>query len=257
MLLLKRMLYIGIPILLLFACSKNVNPKPITPPPTVDSIPVVTVKNCNIIYAVSVSAPGDTGNRNYFQYNVAGKLTRNILILNDGFTDTVFYSYNGNTIYRSESAGANSSVDTITVNTSGFALHDKQVFATSTYVTDWTYDANMQLTTFTQRQDNYAPYIATYEYTNGDNTLTISAGTQDTLVYDTSKLAVHGNFDELRQLQGIGATEFKNKHLVIMDRHGSILKYNYTFNPEGNIASVNTIFNDKNAETTYYTYECK
>lgn len=254
---LLRGFLLGISILLFYACSKNENPKPIMPPPVVDSIPVVKAKECNLIYAVSVTAAGDTGNRNYFQYNANGKLTRNILVLNDGFADTVFYSYNGSTIYRSEAAGASSSVDTITVNNAGFALHDKQVFGTSTYITDWTYDANMQLTTFTQRQDNYAPYIATFEYTNGDNTLTISAGTRDTLVYDTSKLAVHGNFDELRQLQGLGAIEFKNRHLVIMDRHGSVLKYYYTFNSEGNIASVNTTFNDKNSETTYYTYECK
>ncbi len=254
--LLKKFLYTGLTILLFYACSKNADPNPVTPPSVTDSIPVIAaVKDCRILYAVSVTATGDTGDRRYFQYDAAGKLTR--FIFQGGYADTVYFSYNGNTIYRSVAAGVNSSVDTITVNNAGFITHDKEVVGSSIYMTNWYYDANMQLTSFTQQQDNYTPIGATYVFTNGDNTLSMSGASQDTMVYDTSKLAVHGNFDELYQLLDLGAMYIKNKHLLIMDRHGPLSLYSYTFNTEGNIASITTTFNNKNAGTIYYTYQCK
>ena len=253
---LKKFLYTGLSILLFYACSKNADPKPVTPPSIADSIPVIAaVKDCKIIYAAAVTSAGDTGDRSYFKYDDAGRLIRSIY--QGSYADTVYYSYNGNMIYRSVAAGVNSSVDTLTVNNAGFVTHDKSVVGTHVYMTDWTYDANMQLTTFTQRPDSLPPYGSTYEFTNGDNTLSISGTSRDTMVYDIAKPAVHGNYDEIYQLLSFGAFYVRNKHLMITNRHGDVSTYSYTFNAEGNIASLIEILNNKNFRATYYTYDCK
>jgi hypothetical protein len=97
----------------------------------------------------------------------------------------------------------------------------------------------------------------TYTFTNGDNTLSTSAGSGDTLTYDTTKLAVFGNMDHFNQLLNQGAMYIKNKHLLISARHGGYVVYSYTFNSDGNIASISISVNGVKSGKFVYTYECK
>jgi YD repeat-containing protein len=248
---LKRLTYIGILILFFLSCSKNNSPAPVVTPVT----PVVPVKDCKIIAASVVTVNGDTITKYTFKYNSDGKLSGSLFI--GGYIDTISYSYNGKIIYRSVAAGTNSSVDSITINDAGLEVHDKEVVGPSIYMSDWVYDASMQLKTFTQQQDAYPPISSTYTFTNGDNTLSSSGPSQDTLAYDSSKLAVPGNLDQFFQLLNYGAMYIQNKHLLISSRHGALVTYAYTFNSDGNISSVTTTVNGVNSGTLNYTYECK
>jgi chitodextrinase len=234
----------GLLILSFVSCSKN-DPAP----------PIVTpVKNCKIIAASEVSGTGANIAKYSFTYNSDGKLAGSLY--EGSYNDTISYTYNGNTIYRSVAAGINSSVDTITLNDAGLEVHNKEVIGTSVYMTDYVYDANMQLKTFTQQQDSYPPISASYTFTNGDNTLITNGAYQDTLVYDINKPAVQGNLDQFNQLLYMGAMYIKNKHLLISDNHGASIKYSYEFNADGNISSVK-ISVGNNSETISYTYDCK
>ena len=160
-------------------------------------------------------------------------------------------------IYRAVAAGVNSSVDTITLNANGMISKDKEVVGASTWISNWVYDANQQLTNFNQQQDAYPPYTATYVFTNGDNTLNTTAGfASDTLAYDLTKPAVHGNQDEVNQLLSLGAMYIKNKHLIVSSQHGSTILYSYEFNSDGNISAVK-ITVGSGYTMTHFTYNCK
>ncbi|MDP9041736.1 MAG: hypothetical protein M3N30_07120 [Bacteroidota bacterium] len=240
----KTVSYLGVLILFFLACSKNGSPV----------APVVPSKTCNIIAATLVLANGNIADKYTFQYDSANRL---IASQDSAQSYSVSYSYSGKTIYRAVAAGIYSSVDTITLNDAGLIAHDKEVVGTSVHIMNFTYDANMQLTTYTEQQDAYPPVSSSYYFTNGDNTLSISAGSQDTLTYDLSKLAVAGNLDQFYQLLYLGAMRIKNKHLVVSQKHGAIITDSYTFNADGNISSVTTAVNGGNSSTLSYTYDCK
>jgi hypothetical protein len=241
---LKTVSYLGILILFFLACSKSGSPV----------APVVPAKVCNIIAASLVLANGTIADKYTFQYDTANRL---IASQDSAQSYSVSYSYSGKIIYRAVAAGIYSSVDTITLNDAGLIVHDKEVIGASVYMTNYTYDANMQLTTFTQQQDAYPPISASYTFTNGDNTLTIDGASRDTLTYDNEKLAVAGNLDQFYQLLYLGAMHIKNKHLVVSQKHGATITDSYTFNADGNISSVTTAVNGGNSSTLTYTYDCK
>lgn len=250
----KKAFSFSVLILFFFSCSKNDStPESVPAPPVTPTNPVAPAKVCKILAAAEVGGNGDTVAKYTYQYNSDSKLRGSLYT--GSYSDTVSYSYSGKTIYRSVAAGINSSVDTITLNDAGFEVHDKEVVGTSVYMTDFVYDVNMQLKTFTQQQDSYPPISSSYTFTNGDVTLITNGAFQDTLVYDTSKLAVSGNLDQFNQLLGQGAMYIKNKHLLISESHGSTTKYTYVFNGEGNISSMN-IGTGNNSETINYTYDC-
>jgi len=224
-------------ILFFLSCSRNNKPP---------------VKNCRIIAATTASGPSTATFT--FEYKADGKLSR--FVYKGSYTDTVTYSYSGNKVYRAVAAGIYSSVDTLTVNEGGFVLHDKTVTSNAVYNTDYVYDANGQLSSYTQQQDSYPPISANYVFTNGDNTLsTGSDGSKDTLAYDLSKLAVNGNLDQFGLLQ-LGGYTIKNKHLLISSKHGTTETYSYQFDADGNISSITSKINNI-TQTTTYTYSCQ
>jgi YD repeat-containing protein len=245
----------------IFSCSKS-DPAtpPVTPPVTV--VPGATdtpvVKNCQIIAQYQTNGAGDTTAVITYTYLSDGRISGSLNKYTDiNGTYSVSFMYNGNMIYRAVAAGVNSSVDTITLNANGMISKDKEVVGASTWISNWVYDANQQLTNFNQQQDAYPPYTATYVFTNGDNTLSTTAGfASDTLAYDLTKPAVHGNQDEVNQLLSLGAMYIKNKHLVVSANHGSSITYSYEYNSDGNISKMK-ITAGSNVQYESFTYQCK
>ena len=243
----------------ILSCSKNSSVKTVTPPVTpittaVDSV----VKNCQITGAYTTLAAGDTTYYYTYTYNTDGRLSGSVFKnANSSSNYSVSFSYSGNMIYRAVEAGANSSVDTITLNANGMVEKYKTVVGSFNYITNFTYDANQQLTTFTQQQDAYPPISSHYSFTNGDNTLaTADNFPSDTLDYDLTKTAVHGNQDEVNQLLVLGAMYIKNKHLLVSSRHGATALYSYEFNGDGNISAVKLTVSNGYI-ITHFTYNCK
>jgi YD repeat-containing protein len=216
------------------------------------------VKNCQITGAYTTLATGDTSYYNTYTYNSDGRISGSVYHdANASMNYSVSFSYNGNMIYRAVAAGANSSVDTITLNTNGMIEKYKTVIGTFNYLTTLTYDVSQQLSTFTQQQDAYPPVTANYSFTNGDNTLVTENGfPSDTLDYDLTKTAVHGNQDEVNQLLDLGAMYVKNKHLLVSSRHGATVLYSYEYDSDGNISSVK-IQVGGGYTITHFTYNCK
>jgi hypothetical protein len=245
----------------ILSCSKSTSVNTVTPPtPTVPTPPVVdsVVKNCQITGAYTTLSTGDTSYYFTYTYNNDGRISGSVYKnANATYNYSVSFSYSGNMIYRAVAAGANSSVDTITLNANGMIEKYKTVIGASHYLTTLTYDANQQLTTFTQQQDAYPPITANYSFTNGDNTLvTENSFPSDTLAYDLTKTAVHGNQDEVNQLLDLGGMYIKNKHLLVSSRHGATVLYSYEFNGDGNISAVKiTVGNGYTI--THFTYNCK
>jgi YD repeat-containing protein len=236
----KKCLSVGIFILILVSCSKNSN-----------TAPVIPVNNCKIIAASIVSG---TTTANYtFAYNSDGKLSGSVYA--GAYGDTITYTYNGNTIYRSVAAGAHPSLDTISVNNAGFMLQDKDVVAPNIYMTNYVYDVNQELKTITQQENSYPPISVSFTFTNGDNTQTTQGSFVDTLVYDTNKPAVTGNLDQFNQLLAIGAMYIKNAHLIVSESHGTTTTYSYTYTTEGNISTIK-MTTGNNSSTISYTYNC-
>ncbi|HEY4966956.1 MAG TPA: hypothetical protein VII28_11170, partial [Puia sp.] len=145
---LKRM-YLGIFLLYMLSCSKNNSTTPNTP-----------VVNCKITAASLVSGTGVHVGDYTFQYNTDGTLAGSLYAAGI-YSDTVSYKYNGKLIYRSVAAGINSSADTITLNNAGMEVMDKARIGTSIYLTNYSYDANDLLTTFSQQQDAFPPISST------------------------------------------------------------------------------------------------
>lgn len=243
-----KRIFLVIFLLHVLSCSKNNTTTTNTPP-------VTPVANCKITAASLVSGTGVQIGDYTFQYNTDGTLAGSLYAAGI-YSDTVSYKYNGKLIYRSVAAGINSSVDTITLNNAEMEVLDKAQIGASVYLTNYSYDANGLLTTFSQQQDAYPPISSTYTFTNGDNTLTTDGTFADTLVYDTQKPAVMGNMDQFNQLLTFGAMYIKNKHLLTEEHHGSASIYTYTFSPEGNIATIK-IATGINSVTISYTYDCK
>jgi hypothetical protein len=248
-----KYIFLGSLLLAFISCAKNAQP-PLTPPPVTPvtpPTPVVTATNCKITGAYVV-ANGDTSNAYTFTYYDDGRMKT---CLNSAgiYSDTVSFTYNGKTIYRSVAAGINSSVDTNTINDSGMVVHNKEVIFLNNFtgISDWVYDANQQLKTFTQ-----SGITTNYFFTNGDNTLNAQGIYQDTLLYDLSKPAVMGNEDWFNQIMQYGAMFIKNKHLIATERHGNYVTFTYTFRPDGNIASTITTAGNYTS-TKFYTYDCK
>ena len=245
----------------ILSCSKSTSTNTVTPPnPTVPTTPATdsVVKNCQITGAYTTLSTGDTSYYYTYTFNNDGRISGSVYKdANATYNYSVSFSYNGNMIYRAVAAGANSSVDTITLNANGMISKDKEVVGASTWISNWVYDANQQLTNFNQQQDAYPPYTATYEFANGDNTLNTTAGfASDTLAYDLTKPAVHGNQDEVNQLLSLGAMYIKNKHLIVSSHHGSTILYSYEFNSDGNISAVK-ITAGSGYTITHFTYNCK
>jgi YD repeat-containing protein len=240
--LLKR-IYLSIFLLYMLSCSKNNSDSTNTP-----------VVNCQIIAASLVLGTGASAGNYTFHYNTDGTLAGSLFM--GPYTDTISYTYNGKLIYRSVAAGINSSVDTITLNDAGMIVQDKAQIGASVYMTNYSYDVNGLMATFTQQQDAYPPISASYTFTNGDNTLIVSGTARDTLVYDINKPAVMGNLDQFNQLLNFGAMYIKNKHLLLEEHHGYGSFYTYTYTPEGNISSLK-ITTGNNSETISYTYNCQ
>ncbi len=245
----------------ILSCSKS-DPvsNPVTPPVTVTPGPTDTlvVKNCQIIAQYQTNGAGDTTAVITYTYLSDGRISGSLNKYTDiNGTYSVSFAYSGNMIYRAVAAGVNSSVDTITLNANGMISKDKEVVGASTWISNWIYDANQQLTNFNQQQDAYPPYTAAYVFTNGDNTLSTTTGfASDTLVYDLSKPAVHGNQDEVNQLLSLGAMYIKNKHLVTSSNHGSTITYSYEYNGDGNISRMKIMVGN-NVQYESFTYQCK
>jgi len=134
-------------------------------------------------------------------------------------------------------------------------LQDKEVTNNAVYISNYVYDGNGQLSTFTQQQDSYPSITLWYTFTNGDNTSSTNGSLKDTLVYDMNKLAVNGNLDQFNQLL-YGAYSIKNKHLLITESHGTTTTYTYQFDSDGNISSIKMTSNNY-VETINYTYSCQ
>ena len=228
------------------SCSKTnkTTPAPVIPP----------VKNCKIIAASLVSGTVDTVGKYTFTYDSAGRLSGSLY--RSTYSDTVSYSYIGNRIFRSVAAGANSSVDTITLNSAGLMVQDKEVVGNSVYMTNYVYDANGELSTYTQQQNSYPPVSSSYTFNNGDNTLISSTSGSDTLTYDSSKPSVNGNLDQFNQLLYLGAYYVINKHLLISESHGTSTTYTYQFDSNANISSLK-MTTGANSVTINYTYSCQ
>ena len=233
-------------ILYMLSCSKNNSSS---------TTPVTPGANCKITAASLVSGTGAAIGNYSFQYNTNGTLS-GYLYAAGIYSDTVSYKYNNKLIYRSVAAGINSSVDTITLNDAGLEQMDKAQIGASVYITNYSYDANGLLTSFTQQQDTFPAISASFTFTNGDNTLVTNGASADTLVYDMAKPAVMGNMDQFGQLLSFGAMYIVNKHLLTEEHQGSSIFYTYTYTPEGNIATIK-ITVGTNSETISYTYDCK
>jgi YD repeat-containing protein len=255
----RRFIYLLF-IFLILSCSKSTSVNTVTPPTTTPTTPTTdsVVKNCQITGAYTTLASGDTTYYYTYTYNNDGRISGSVYKdANSGTNYSVSFSYSGNMIYRAVQAGANSSVDTITLNANGMIEKYKTVIGALNYLTTLTYDANQQLTTFTQQQDAYPPLTANYSFTNGDVTLvTENNFPSDTLVYDLTKPAVHGNQDEVNQLLDLGAMYIKNKHLLVSSSHGATVLYSYEYNGDGNISAVKIIVGNSYT-IIHFTYNCK
>ena len=240
----SKLIYLSLFLIYLLSCSKN-NSSPAPTPGT----------NCKITAASIVSGGGVNLGKYSFRYNTDGSLAGSTFT--GVYTDTVSYKYSGNLIYRSVAAGANSSVDTVTLNDAGMAVLDKAQIGKSVYTTNYIYDPTGLLQTYTQQQDTFPPVSPTYSFTNGDNTLITNGTAVDTLIYDLNKPAVMGNMDEFSQFLQFGYMYVKNKHLVTEEHHGTGFVYTYTYTPEGNISTIKIVIGNTNSETISYTYECQ
>lgn len=233
------------------ACSKSdTMPTGVTPP-----VVIPPVKTCDIVSAIATSETGTVLFKDSFFYNSDDKLSGSTYASTDSYS--VNYTYNGNLIYRAVNAGANSSADTLTLNAAGLLLKRKEVISASTWISNYAYDADNQLVSFSQQQDAYPPVATYYTFANGDNTFsTDGISSNDTLVYDNSKLAVAGNTDQFFQMLYSGAMYIKNKHLLKSESHGNTVNYQYTFNSDGNIATLKMVFPGAGSETITYGYNC-
>jgi hypothetical protein len=236
---------IGISLTTLFSCTKNGQPM----------APKQVVNNCKIVAAYTVFDGDTTGNFTY-TYNTEGKLSGSTFNGSTPYTAT--YSYSGNTIYRSISAGINSSVDTITLNNAGLILADKEVNGLGVHLITCTYDAGNELQTYSDQQDTFPPVVTTYSFMLGD-AVTINNGISlKSITYDIDRPAVSGNLEQFTQLLNLGAMYSKSQHLptLIQATGNPDLSFSYVYTSNGNIASL-TESDGINITTISYAYDCQ
>jgi hypothetical protein len=227
---------------LLFSCSKK------------SSTPVKPVQVCQIVSASQIQNSNQTDFT--FTYNSDGKISTEVVSGPYGYTKT--FTYKDKNIYIATAAGVNSSTDTVTLNDAGMVILDKEVTNNAVYKITYSYNAAGELQTYTEQQDNYPPVSAVYTFSNGDATQIVSGQLTDTVGFDMNKLSTSGDITRFSQLLSFGgALYLNNKHLVISTKDGvNNIKYNYSFDSDGKITSVNTV-NGNSTSTINYTYSCK
>ena len=260
----KRLAALLLTLICFFACTKNETPPSnnnTNDPPKQDTPKVVVEKRtipvyrCRVIEADMLSANGDTIHHTLYQYDSLKRLIWSYHKNLSFIPDTAFYTYNGNIIYRSVLAGPYSSVDTITLNSQGFMVLDKEVAQpnSSVYIATYNYDQNNYLTSA-----NFGGMpLNDLRYAHGDLIFSSDGTNTDSLFYDTTKLAVPGNMDQYNSSLGFGATTGYNKHLLIKDKHqGAEFDYSYTFDADGNISTISISQNGQASGRIVYVYEC-
>jgi hypothetical protein len=237
-------------IIIMVSCSKKDH-----------SIPAPLVKNCRITSATVTNGTGIKVAGYTFQYDNDGKLIETIY--SGSYNDTVRFSYNGNMIYSTFSSSIYSSFDTIKLNAAGLIDYQKETGTDATYLTNYTYNANMELENFIVHQDPFPADSVFYSFANGDATVRTEGPSTDSMEYDLSKPAVMGNMDEFGELLGNGAMSIKNKHLIDSVKHynsispasNSVTTYNYEYTPEGNISSIKKT-SGNSLQIISYVYDC-
>ncbi len=119
-------------IILMVSCSKKDH-----------AIPAPPVKNCRIASATVTNGTGIKVASYTFQFASDDKLIETIY--SGSYNDTVRFSYNGNMIYSTFSSSIYSSFDTIKLNAWGLVEYQKESGSDGTYLTNYTYNANMEL----------------------------------------------------------------------------------------------------------------
>ena len=225
------------------------------------SIPAPLVKNCRIASATVSKGTGTKATSYTFQYDGDGKLIENTY--SGLYNDTMRFSYSGNMIFSTFSSSIYSSFDTIKLNAWGLIEYQKESGTDATYLTNYTYNANMELQILIVHQDPYPSDSIFYSFTNGDATSKSEGPTTDSMTYDLSKPAVEGNMDEFNELLSNGALFIKNKHLITSVKHynsaspasNSVTTFNYEYTPEGNISSIQET-SGNSLQVINYVYNC-
>ena len=238
----KSSLFIISLIIFFSACKKDKGSSTPTPP----------VHSCKIATATRLS--NSTKVTYTLSYDDSGRISQLVYDGQDAYTKK--YSYKGNMIYIDVAAGANSSTDTITLNSFKLISTHKETVPQAVYNISYNYDRSGILISSTSQQDNYPPSTITYNFINGDLTNTTSEGITDTTTYFSDKTSVIGNLDDFNQLISGGAFYYKNKNLKKSYHYGNmIFNYSYSFDSDGKIISVLSNYG-ATSDTTNFTYTC-
>jgi len=228
--------YLPVLLVILFSCSKSNSPAP-TPTPT-PTTRIASVDFQSALYSATYT----------LSYDSNGHITK--LVYDGPSAYTKSYAYEGKNIYM-KTVGVKGGTDTVNLNDQGLMAEHRETGQGFTVRTVFNYDAQGIVQNSVTKTNNLPLDTTRYFFTDGDLTNTLDGGLRDTTVFDQSKLAVPGNFDDFNQLIFFGSHFYTNKHLKTSYSVATArFHYLYQYDTKGNISTAE-IRNDTSSVSTW------
>lgn len=171
------------------------------------------------------------------------------------------FTYNGNTVIAISTRHDNSfsGRDSITLDAKRRPLNIRTFFDEAG--TNWTnsrfeYNGNDLQKIIQTEETNGSPETSVATYNNGNMVSLSNTTSVTTLEYFTDKKVQQGDYLEVASLIQYGVSVYPHKNLLkTIASAGTILNFNYEFNPDGTISRV-TATTGGTVATLSYQYQC-
>lgn len=216
--------------------------------------------NCKLISATVDGGGGGGGETYTFSYNNDNKVIQ-IAATGGSSPSTTTLTYSGTTVnIISRSGGSIDGKVILTLNDASHVtrMEDRDPVSNSIdSYTDYTYGTNGNLTSYTSKYGSSAPELTTVATTNGNITSIASAGDITTLEYNTDQAWRSGDYIDIiqRLQQGNNFYLFNQNLLKSTTNGGDISNYNYTYDANNNIATLQ-IVGGGSATGVTYQHQC-